>query len=185
MHGALDATAAVRARIGFGPADVERITVFAPQASIDMVLAPLADKHRPRSTYEAKFSAPFAIGALLEHDRVDVMTFREEGLDDADVLSIASKVDYEPREYATFPESFPAGVRVLLRDGSEHEEHVEHQLGAMRRPLAPGDVVAKFQQNAALGLPEPAVRELEAAVMTGSHDADLSPLQLLRTAAPR
>ena len=77
--------------------------------------------------------------------------------------AVAAKVRYETREYATFPESFPAGVRLRLDDGRELERHVAHQRGGVHDPMDAAQVIAKFRANAAYGgWPEAETRRLEA-----------------------
>lgn len=181
LHAAIDATRQLVVDGGV-EAGVDRITVFMPQAGVDMVLSPLEVKRRPRTPYESKFSAPFAIGAQLAHGRLDVTTFTELGLHDEDVLQIASIVDYEARDYPTFPGSFPAGVRIELRDGRQLERHIAHQRGGVEDPMDAPQVIAKFEANARTALGDPAVAELLAAVIDQAPDADLGALQILQDA---
>jgi 2-methylcitrate dehydratase PrpD len=183
LHAAIDATAAARDQLGFEAADVDAITVFAPQAGIDVVLAPLERKHHPQTPYEAKFSAPFAIGALLTRGRVDVTTFTPEVIADPAILEVAAKVDYALHDYPTFPESFPGGVRVRLTDGREHEEHLAHQRGGPHAPLADADIVQKFHDNAAVAVSPTVAETLAQAVLHAPIDAGLAPFSALQQAA--
>jgi 2-methylcitrate dehydratase PrpD len=183
LHAAIDATEEVRRRTGMTPADIERITVFAPQAGIDMVLEPLDRKHRPETTYEGKFSAPFAIAALLEHGRVDVTTFTEPALRDEALLETAAKVDYALHDYPTFPGSFPGGVRVRLVDGSEHEAHLAHQRGGEDSPMGPDEIRVKFDVNARLALPADLADELGSALLTDPVSGGLESLRIVQRAA--
>jgi 2-methylcitrate dehydratase PrpD len=182
LHAMIDATEQVRVRTGMSSADIEQITAFAPQAGIDMVLEPLDRKHQPQSSYEAKFSAPFAIAALLERGRVDVTTFTAPMLGDEAILETAAKVDYARRDYATFPGSFPGGVRVRLTDGSEHEAHLEHQRGDEHAPLEASEIRAKFRTNAALALPADLVDELECELLTAPVSGGLDGFRILQRA---
>jgi 2-methylcitrate dehydratase PrpD len=185
LHAAIDAVDALVTRESLEPAAIERITVLMPRAGFDMVLAPLEHKRRPRTAYDAKFSAPFAIGALLARGRVDVTTFTEPMLDDEDVLAFAAIADHEVREYPTFPESFPAGVRLLLRDGRRLEEHVAHQRGGPHQPMDDAQVAAKFDDNAATALRGRRVDLLRTAVLALDDGQDLAPLQILQEARSR
>jgi 2-methylcitrate dehydratase PrpD len=182
LHAAVDAMAAMREREDLDAGAIAAITVFMPQAGIDMVLAPLERKHRPATAYEAKFSAPFALGALLADDRVDVTTFTEPMLGRGDILDLARRVDFERREYPTFPESFPAGVRVVLDDGRVHEEHLPHQRGGARLPMTGGEVREKFHANATLALGDQDAALLADAILGASPSEDLMFLRALRSA---
>jgi 2-methylcitrate dehydratase PrpD len=75
-------------------------------------------------------------------------SFEEDQLDDPQVLEMSSRVDYEVVEYAEYPESFPGGVRVVLRDGSVHEEHLRHNIGSVNNPMTRSAVHDKFLDGA-------------------------------------
>jgi 2-methylcitrate dehydratase PrpD len=182
MHAALDAADELRTRLGLHADDVAGITVLAPQAALDMVLEPLARKHRPQTPYEGKFSTPFALGALFVHGTVDVQTFTEPMLHDPAVLALAARVDGVLHDFPTFPESFAGGVRVRLRDGSEHEALVPRQRGGTHAPISAGDVRAKFAANARTALGGSDADALEALVMASTADDDLAGVRVLRRA---
>jgi 2-methylcitrate dehydratase PrpD len=182
MHAALDALDVLVHRESLMPTAIERITVMMPRAGIDMVLAPLEQKRRPRTPYESKFSAPFAIGALLARGHVDVTTFTEPVLHDEEILRLAALVDHQVRDYETFPGSFPAGVLLQLRDGRCFEEHVPHQRGGPHRPMEESEILAKFDQNAGIALTEPQVTRLREATLGLEAGTSLDELQLLQAA---
>ncbi len=184
IHAPLDALLELRSEHGFGPAEVERITFVSPRAGIDLVAAPLERKRRPQTSYEAKFSAPFALGAALATGRTDPQVFAAEQLGSVEIQALADRVDYEEREYETFPTSLPGGVRVLLRDGTQWERHLDHQRGGAANPLAAEDVIEKFRFNAATALPQVALAALEEAILGLASLPTLEPFGLLRSAGP-
>jgi 2-methylcitrate dehydratase PrpD len=185
LHPALDALAAVTAEFALGADDVERITVLAPRAGLDMVCVPQERKRRPLTPYDAKFSAPFSAGALLCDGRVDVRTYAEDRLADPAVLAVADRVDFEEHDYPTFPASFAAGVRVRTRAGDVHERHLPHQRGGPQWPMPAADVRAKFRANAAAALPGAEAARLEAAILGVGALAGLEALRGLEAAGPR
>lgn len=182
MHPALDALDALLTDGGMVPGDARRITVFLPQAGVDMVLAPLELKRRPRTPYDAKFSAPFAIGALLARGCVDLTAFDADALVDPAILAYADVVEYEVRAYPSFPAAFAGGVRVERRDGSDVEHHVSAQRGSPERPLRPADVVAKYERNACFALPASSIKELRDWALDISERSDLEPLRVFEQA---
>ncbi|HEY2637285.1 MAG TPA: MmgE/PrpD family protein [Solirubrobacteraceae bacterium] len=185
LHPALDALAAVLDEHALAVDDVTGVTVLAPRAAVDMVCDPVARKRRPTTTYDAKFSAPWSAGALLADGRVDVSTYVEERLADPAILAVADRVDHEERDYATFPASFAAGVRVRTRAGATHEHHLNHQRGGPEWPMPAADVRAKFATNAATALGVAEAARLEEAVLAIEDLPDLAPLRALGTAAPQ
>lgn len=185
MHAAVDAVDEIMRRERVMPDEVEQITVLMPQAGLDMVLAPLERKHRPTTPYEGKFSAPFVIGALLDRGRVDVTTFTPEVLADEGVLAHAAKVDHEVHAYPTFPESFPAGIRMRLRDGRTHEAHVPHQRGGWHNPMTDAEVLAKFTDNASIALHGADAAQLRNAVLGIDRFETVESLRILQRSQPR
>jgi 2-methylcitrate dehydratase PrpD len=179
VHAPVDALAQLVAEHGLGAEDVERLVAVSDATGESLVLHPLADKLRPRTVYDAKFSLPYCLAALLVHGRLDVTSFTPEAIAEPDVLDVAARVDYEVKEYAPAPDAFSGGVRVETRDGRTLEAELRHQRGGSENPMAFEDVVEKYRANAALGLDEPDASELETTVLALEHAPDVSMLQLL------
>jgi 2-methylcitrate dehydratase PrpD len=178
-HAPIDALAEILARDGLDPAEIEWITALSDETGVGLVLHPLEDKLRPRTPYDAKFSLPYCLGALLVHGRVDVASFTAEAVRDPAVLSVASRVDYEQRAYSAAPDAFPGGVRVRMRDGREHEAELRHQRGGTENPMSTAEVLEKFCRNAILALPAAVVSELETAMLSLESLESLAPLAVL------
>jgi 2-methylcitrate dehydratase PrpD len=182
VHASLDATAQVVAETSVAVDEIEEIIAISTEAGVSLVLEPLADKHRPRTEYEAKFSLPYSIASLLLRGKVDVSTYTQEAIADPDVLELASKVRYEVRRYETFPRALPGGVRIRMRDGRELEAELPYQRGGPDNPMAPAEVREKFRSNAGLALALTDVEALEEAIMTLDGHEDLSALEALSRA---
>src|SRR5207249_3968651 len=144
-----------------GADDVERLVAVSDATGESLVLHPLADKIRPRTVYDAKFSLPYCLAALLVHGRLDVTSFTQEAITDPDVLDVAARVAYEVKAYAPAPEGFSGGVRVQTRDGRTLEAELRHQRGGSENPMTVDDVVEKYRANALLGLDESDVSRIE------------------------
>jgi len=183
LHASLDATAQALAETPVRTEDIEEIVALTPEAGVSLVLEPLADKHRPRTEYEAKFSLPYSIASLLVHGRVDVSTYTDEAIVDPDVLALAAKVRYEVKDYETYPRAFPGGVRIHTRDGRTLEAELAYQRGGHENPMSADEVRDKFRTNAALALSAAEVEALEEAVTTLERSGDLDAFELLSHAA--
>jgi 2-methylcitrate dehydratase PrpD len=179
VHAPVDALAQLVAEHGLGVDDVERLVAFSDATGESLVLHPLADKIRPRTVYDAKFSLPYCLAALLVHGRLDVTSFTRAAIADPEVLDVARRVDYEVKEYSPAPDAFSGGVRVQTRDGRTLEAELRHQRGGSENPLTVDDVVEKYRANALLGLEERDVSTLESAVLALEGTPDLSVAQLL------
>jgi 2-methylcitrate dehydratase PrpD len=102
---------------------------------------------------------------MLLHGRVDLASFHPEAIAEERVLALARKVRYEVASFATFPQAFPGAARVVLRGGEALEAEVLHQRGSPENPLSEADVCDKFCRNAALALPDAAVRRLQEGIL--------------------
>lgn len=183
VHASLDATRALLAEEAIAPADVREIVAISTEAGVSLVLEPLARKLAPASEYEAKFSLPYSVAALLVHGKVDVGTYTEAAIAEREVLDLAARVTYEVKEYDTFPRSFPGGIRITTADGRVREAELRHQRGGPDNPMTADEVVEKFRANAAFALDAAAVARLEAAVLGLEGEADLGAARLLGHAA--
>jgi 2-methylcitrate dehydratase PrpD len=174
MHGALGATRDAAAGRTFAPDEIEEVVVTVPAAGVPLILEPTGEKKRPRSEYEGKFSLQYSAASMLVRGRVGVVDYTDEAIRDEAVLDVAGKVEYETKEYASFPQAFPGGVRIRLADGSELAADLPYQKGGPENPLSADEVKAKFRGNAALALAAGDVDALEQAVLRVETLTDLS-----------
>jgi 2-methylcitrate dehydratase PrpD len=179
LHAPLDALAQLRLKHGFGTDAIERITVFSPAAGIELVGYPLERKRRPQTPYEGKFSAPFAIAALLCTGTVEPATFTDPLLLDPGIMALADRVDCARYEYNTFPGSLPGGVRVWLAGGAQLERHVLNERGGAENPMRLDEIVAKFRINASGALSTEGTSRLERFALAMTDHGDLDPLRSL------
>jgi 2-methylcitrate dehydratase PrpD len=173
MHGSLGATAQSSAGRTFVADEIDDVVVTVPSAGVSLVLEPAASKLAPRSDYEGKFSLQYSTASMLARGHVGVADYTPEAIADPAVLAIARKVRYETKEYPTYPQAFPGGVRITLTDGSVLEADFPHQQGGPENPLSDDEVVAKYRGNATLALPDSAVDALERAILELDDEEDL------------
>jgi 2-methylcitrate dehydratase PrpD len=164
MHGALDATRQAVGGRRLASGEVDSIVAGVPEDGVAFVLEPLADKRSPRTEYDAKFSLPFSVAAMLLDGELGVGTYVADRLRDARLLDLAAKVRYEVEPYPDSPDAFPGRVRIELADGRTLEADVPHQRGGPANPLTDADVREKFRSNAGLALPAGDLDRLEAAL---------------------
>lgn len=173
-HGAVgSAVDAVGGRL-FSAEEIAEIVVSVPAPWVPIVLEPADEKKAPRSEYEGKFSLQYAIASMLVRGHVGVTDFTEEAISDPAVLAVAAKVSHEPKEFATYPESFPGSARIRLTSGEVLECELAHQKGGPENPISADDVRAKFRGNAALALSDDAVETLEEAILSLEEQDDLT-----------
>jgi 2-methylcitrate dehydratase PrpD len=175
IHSTVDAAAALLAETPVAPEDVTRITVAVPEPGIALVLDPLDAKRAPRTDYEAKFSLPYSVAALLVHGEVGVETYTDEAIADPVVLALAAKVDYVRRDFPTFPQSFPGWIRIETASGAVYERDLAHQRGGPDNPMTREDVARKFRRNAELALDEDVAAAIEESVLSLEELDDVRP----------
>lgn len=144
---------------------IDSVVVTVPEGAVPIVLEPLAEKRRPRTEYEAKFSLPYSLAARLLSGAVGVRTYQEPLVSDPQIRLLAQRVTYETGEFASYPGAFPGGVKVTLRDGTVLENACVYQKGSSENPLRGDEIVAKFRANAELGGLADAAEDLRDRVM--------------------
>ena len=88
VHAPVDALAQILGEVTLEAEDVAEILAFSDETGVPLVLDPLEDKLRPRTAYDAKFSLPYCLAALLVHGRLGVESFTEEAIADDMVLAV-------------------------------------------------------------------------------------------------
>lgn len=180
-HAPVDALAEILREHPLRPDEVKSIVAFTDETGVGLVLEPAADKVRPRTPYDAKFSLPYCLASLLVRGSVEVASFTAEAIADEAVLALTQRVSYEQHEYAPRPDAFGGGVRVETVDGRTFENELRYQRGGAENPMTEDEVREKYRSNAKLALGSEAVQAVEDAVMALGEQSDLSFLAAVRS----
>ena len=172
IHAPIDAVARAVGSRGVSADEIADVVVRVPEPAVSLVLEPADAKARPRTPYDAKFSLPFSVAAMLVHGAVDLDSYREEAIGDERVLELARKVRYEVVPFPTFPKSLPGGARIVLRDGRVLEAELPNQRGGPENPMSAEEISVKFRKNARLALPSERADRLEHLVLSLEHQRD-------------
>lgn len=183
IHSCLDA--AREAAEGIGVDEIEEVVVSIPAPGVPLVLEPLEAKLAPRTDYDAKFSLPYSVAAMLVHGEVGLATYEADAIRDARVLELAARVRYAEREFPTYPEGLPGRVELRLRNGADRVAELQFQRGGSQYPMDEDEVVRKFRANAALALAPADTETLERGILTLERQADLGFLDVLARASSR
>ncbi|MCW2975362.1 MAG: MmgE/PrpD family protein [Actinomycetia bacterium] len=166
IHGALGAGTLLLAEHTPDATAIRDVEVTVPPGpAVALVLEPAAEKAAPRTEYEAKFSLPYSLAALLVHGRVGVDSYVADAIVDDRVLELAARVRYRVEDFDSAARAFPGGVRLSLADGSVLQARLEFQQGAPENPLDEAAVVSKFRANAELALDPDRVEALADTVL--------------------
>ena len=101
-----------------------------------------------QTVYEAKFSLPYAVAAGLVLGRVRFAAFSEEKLNDPDIRSVMSRIEFEtdPDAEAKFPNFRSAIVTVETMDGARYEHHSPTRKGDPDNPLSDAELEDKYRE---------------------------------------
>jgi 2-methylcitrate dehydratase PrpD len=135
MHAALDAGRQV---LPLDPAAISAIAVEVHPDSAAIVCTP--DKVDPRTAYDAKFSLPWSLAALLTDGEVTVDTYAPASLGRADVRALATRVSVTEVPAPRVAADAPSRVVVTLADGQTLTGHVDRSAGAAMDAKLAGNV---------------------------------------------
>lgn len=185
VHASVDATRSLLDEAPIELEEIEEIVALTTAAGVPLVLEPLDSKQAPRSEYEAKFSLPYSVASMLVRGEVDVSTYTDGAIRHEGVGELASRVRYEVKDYETFPQAFPGGIRIVMRDGSIREQELAYQRGGPENPMSTEDVLGKFQTNAALAVAETGVGSLRETILCLEDEVTLAGFGPLSGAVPQ
>jgi 2-methylcitrate dehydratase PrpD len=147
-HSVLDAVRAA----GVAAGEVEEVVALvAGEVAVGLVLEPSERKLAPATPYEAKFSLPYCIAALLLRGELGVDAFTPAAIAEERTLALARRVGYEVVDFGPGGGEISGGVRIRA-GGREVEERVLRPRGTAANPLSEEEVRRKFLRNAGLAL---------------------------------
>ncbi|WP_372349779.1 MmgE/PrpD family protein [Streptomyces sp. KL116D] len=139
---AIDGSLALRAApYGLRPGDIEAIEIETYRTA-----TVVAGNPRPRTPFEARFSAPFVVATALLDGDVRLESFRAERLTDPAVTELLDRTELkDASEFTTlFPERRGARVTIRTRAGDRHCVTVPDRKGDPDNPLSEADLLRKF-----------------------------------------
>ncbi|MBO2447848.1 MmgE/PrpD family protein [Actinomadura barringtoniae] len=113
LHAQLDAARELRDSGLFDGPPIQEIVVEVHPDAVPIVCG--RGKERPRSSYEAKFSLPWSVAAMIVDGAVTVRTY--DHIDRPDVLEMAALVRPQAAEFGGAAADQPGRVRARLGDG--------------------------------------------------------------------
>jgi len=162
-HAAIDAALALRGSVDLD--QIESIEALVPHQAFPVICEPEANKKRPTSDYDAKFSLHYLVAAALVTGRLTLDELEPEFFTDPAILALTGKVSFADYPQNLFPKAYSGAVIIRLKDGRELSHHEPVNRGAADRPLSNGEIVAKFRKNAALWAGPARVAALEASLL--------------------
>ena len=178
MHATLDAVAEVAIS-----GAVAEVVAFVHPDSAAIVCEPADRKVRPRTPYDAKFSLPWSVAALLLDGEVTLASYEPDSVARPRVAELAARVRTVVTAADGVAADAPGRVLVRLEDGREVEGSVPRSMGGPGRPLGEAALAAKFTANAGgatdAGGVSPEVADLGRRVLGLDGEPDLSTIVAL------
>lgn len=159
-HPYMDCALKLKREQGVKPEEIESIELRVPTAGVAILCEPAEDKRRPKSSYAARFSLPYAVGAVLVWGKAGIEEFSDAKIDDPAVLALCDRTRYVVDDTLPFPQSFPGWLFITMKDGRRLEARMDASRGSRENPMSDADVHGKFEANAARALPGAQVRRL-------------------------
>ncbi|HEY5757231.1 MAG TPA: MmgE/PrpD family protein [Steroidobacter sp.] len=127
------------------PRDVTNVRLVGSRLNL-MLAEPGAQKRRPATAIDAKFSLPFTVATAMRRGTVTLDDFTEDSLSDAATLELASVVQFEadPSRAASGPDVLRGSVELELSGGKRVRLEIDEPSGSPGRPAADAALIAKF-----------------------------------------
>ena len=136
---------------GVPAGDIAEIVCNVGEGTVHRLWEPLAEKHRPPTSYAAKFSTPYCMAIGFLDRRAGLEQFTEARIVDRAVLDLAAKIRYRVDPDDEYPRRFTGHLRATLNDGRVREFRQPHMRGGAQAPLSIAELEAKFMSNARHG----------------------------------
>jgi 2-methylcitrate dehydratase PrpD len=179
-HAGIDAALALRAQ-GLHPDELAEARLGVAGPTVATIGAPIEVKQAPETGYQAQFSGPYTVVAALIGGGglgLGLADFTDALATDPyrRALMARVRVEADPWCEEIYPYQFPAVLTVRTADGRELRQPVAHNRGGPGAPLSGSELTAKFHDNAARSVDEPAASRLAALAMTVDELADVADL---------
>jgi 2-methylcitrate dehydratase PrpD len=130
---------------------IQEIVCDVGEGTVHRLWEDLDVKHRPPTSYAAKFSTPFCMAVGFLDRKAGFDQFTEARIRDPEVLELTRKIRYAIDPANEYPANFTGHLRATLKDGAIYEQRQPHMRGGNRDPLSAAELEGKFLDNARYG----------------------------------
>ncbi len=141
VHAAVDAVKEIVTANSLTPESIRRIEASSYQKSLE-----ICGNANPTTAFEAKFSLPYCLGAVIATGAVRIAAFSPEALANPAIRDIAAKVKHtvDPECEAAFPHRRSAKVSIETEDGQLFSHFARTRKGDPDLPLSDSELEEKF-----------------------------------------
>ena len=126
--------------------EISSITAKVGVGTVHRLWEPLKEKRQPSTPYSAKFSVPYCVAVGFIRGDAGLNEFNEKSINDKEILSLASKVNYEIDPNNEYPKNY-TGTLICKTSKNEFIEHQPCFRGGIREPLTKDDIDKKYNAN--------------------------------------
>ncbi len=126
--------------------EISSITAKVGEGTVHRLWEPLKEKRQPSTPYSAKFSVPYCVAVGFIRGDAGLNEFNEKSINDKEILSLASKVNYEIDPSNEYPKNY-TGTLICKTSENEFNEHQPCFRGGIREPLTKDDIDKKYNAN--------------------------------------
>ena len=126
--------------------EISSITAKVGEGTVHRLWEPLKEKRQPSTPYSAKFSVPYCVAVGFIRGDAGLNEFNEKSINDKEILSLASKVNYEIDPNNEYPKNY-TGTLICKTSDNEFSEHQPCFRGGVKEPLTKDDIDKKYNAN--------------------------------------
>lgn len=144
------------------PSDIAAIELSGSRLNL-MLAEPIAQKRRPATAIDAKFSLPFTVATSLRRGTVTLDDFTERALNDSAVLDLASRVNFtvDPTRGTAGPDVLRGSVELRLNEGRRVRLEIDEPSGSPGRPASEAALIEKFRDCCRRARSEPTAARID------------------------
>ena len=141
-HSAIDSVLEATRDEPVEPDQIKAVELSLYQGSLDLL-----QNIEAKTPYLAKFNLPFCVATALKYGQAALEDFTAERLKDPALLSLMDRIRIksDPKLTASYPDKWPAEVKIYTTDGRCLEGSADYPKGDPQNPLTEAEVISKFK----------------------------------------
>jgi 2-methylcitrate dehydratase PrpD len=145
-HVYIEAAARLMREHRIDPDDIAAVRLVGSRLNL-MLAEPAAQKRRPATAIDAKFSIPFTTATALRRGTVTLDDFTEQALCNSAVLDLAGRVQFEAdlTRAPSGPDVLRGTVELEMRSGERLTLQIDEPSGSPKRPASEAALIEKFR----------------------------------------
>jgi 2-methylcitrate dehydratase PrpD len=124
--------------------EIKKISAIVHPDSAKIVCIPRSEKNTPKTAYDAKFSLPWSVAALIIDGELVVKSFDQTSIKRGSVIELAEKFEFEEGKEVIAAAAAPGSVEITTTDGRSFSGIASTSAGGPSNRLSSDALVKKF-----------------------------------------